>query len=213
MRQEQTVFLVDDDAGMRESMVLLLELEGFRVRAFDSAQAFLAAHCAQEPGCLVLDLRMPGMSGIELQEAMLRQGLAPPIIFLSAYGSVPTTVRAIQAGAVDFLEKPVARGTLVDRIRRALEKDRQQRAAVSDQQQIRRLFATLSPREREVMVLATQGLTNKEIGRRLGISPRTVESHRARLMDKLGADSVAKLCQFAAICLLSGGQGASAVDV
>ena len=213
MRQEQTVFLVDDDAGMRESMALLLEQEGFRVRAFDSAQAFLAANCAQEPGCLVLDLRMPGMSGIELQEAMLCQGLAPPIIFLSAYGSVPTTVRAIKAGAVDFLEKPVARGTLVGRIRRALENDRQQRAAASDHQRVRRLFATLTPREREVMVLATQGLTNKEIGRRLGISPRTVESHRARLMEKLGAGSIAELCQVAAVCLASSDQGAPAVDV
>jgi RNA polymerase sigma factor (sigma-70 family) len=212
MSQGQIVFLVDDDPGLRESMALLLEQEGFRVQAFHSAQAFLAANCAQDPGCLVLDLSMPGMSGIELQEALLRQGLAPPIIFLSAYGSVPTAVRAIKAGAVDFLEKPVAPGILVDRIRRALENDRQVRAAASDHQRMRRLFATLTPREREVMVLATQGLTNKEMGRRLGISPRTVENHRARVMEKLGAGSIAELCQVATVCLASSDQGAPAVD-
>ncbi len=208
MSQAQTVFLVDDDAGLRESMALMLEQAGFRVRAFDSARAFLDGYTAQDPGCLVLDLRMPNMGGLELQEALLRKCLAPPIIFLSAYANVPATVRAIKGGAVDFLEKPVAIDVLISCVRQSLEADRRQRAAASDQQLIRSLFADLSRREREVMVLATQGLSNKEIAQQLGISPRTVENHRAHVMQKMQAGNIAELCHVAAVCL-SPGEGSA----
>ena len=209
MSEVQTVFLVDDDAALRESMALMLDQAGFRVRTFDSAHAFLEAYAASDTGCLVLDLRMPGMNGLELQEALQRKGLAPPILFLSGFGDIPATVRAIKGGAVDFLEKPVAIDTLIDRIRHSLEEDRRQRAAASDRHLIRSLYTNLTPREREIMVLATKGLSNKEIAAHLGISPRTVENHRAHVMEKMQADNIAELCHMAAVCL-SPGEGPAA---
>ncbi len=198
-----TVFLVDDDAALRESMSLLLGQAGFQVRTFRSGTAFLDAYTKDEPGCVVLDLRMPEMSGLEVQEALLRAGYAPPILFLSGYGDVPTTVRAIKGGAVDFLVKPVAGELLIERIRQALQEDARQRAAAADQLSIRALYAELTAREREVMLLATKGFSNKEIAQQLGISPRTVESHRARVMEKMGAGGIAELCHMSAVCLAS----------
>jgi RNA polymerase sigma factor (sigma-70 family) len=197
----QTVFLVDDDDAMRESLALLLDQAGFRIRIFPSAQAFLEGY-GSEPGCLVLDLRMPGMSGLDLQDALCAQGQALPIIFLSGFGDVPATVRAIKGGAVDFLEKPVAIDTLIGRIRQSLEADDRQRRAAAEEQGVRALYANLTPREREVMVLATKGLANKEIARHLGISPRTVENHRARVMQKMHVENIAELCQVASVCLI-----------
>lgn len=203
MPEEQTVFVVDDDAALRESMALLLEQAGFRVRTFPTAKEFLDTCGAGEPGCLVLDLRLPGMSGLELQRTLTRSGYTLPIIFLSAFGDVPVTVRAIQGGAVDFLEKPVPTGVLIGRIRQSLEEDRRGRARAAEVQRLRYLFGQLTPREREVMALATQGMANKVIAAQLGISPRTVENHRARVMEKLEVGNIAELCQAAAICLSS----------
>ncbi len=201
MSEDQTVFLVDDDAAMRESMALLLQETGLRVRSFASARDFLDAYAATEPGCLVLDLRMPGITGLELQEKLRGMGAALPIIFLSGFGDIPTTVRAIKGGAVDFLEKPATPDALIARIRQALAEERRQRALRAEERMIRESFAELSPRERDVMVLATKGLANKEIARHLEISPRTVESHRARVMEKMQAENIADLCRMAAVCL------------
>jgi two-component system, LuxR family, response regulator FixJ len=197
----QTVFLVDDDDALRESMSMLLAQVGLRVRAFHSARAFLDAFTAGDSGCLVLDLRMPDMTGLELQAALLEKGSNLPVLFLSGYADVPTTVRAIKGGALDFLEKPVARDTLIARVRQALEEDRRQCAEQAEERMIRADCEQLSPREREVMLLATKGWTNKEIARQLGISSRTVENHRAHVMEKMQARNIAELCRIAAFCL------------
>ena len=201
MTEAQTVFLVDDDEAMRESLALLLQEAGLRVRSFASAPEFLDAYPVIEPGCLVLDLRMPGMSGLELQETRQVMGAALPVIFLSGFGDVPSTVRAIKGGAVDFLEKPVTAEALVARVRHTLAEERRHRARRAEREMIRQGYASLSPREREVMVLATKGLANKEIARHLRISPRTVENHRARVMEKMQAENIADLCRMAAVCL------------
>lgn len=200
MAAEQTVFLVDDDRALRESLVLLLELAGYRVRSFSSPQDFLDAFSPQEPGCLLLDLRMPKMSGIDLQNLLLKRGCLLPIIFLSAFGDIPTTVQAIQSGALDFLEKPASIDTLLQRVDAALEKDRKRRTEAAMENEIIQRFQLLTAREKEVMALMTQGLTNKDIARQLGISPRTVENHRSRVMIKMQATHFAELCRWAAIC-------------
>jgi two-component system, LuxR family, response regulator FixJ len=207
MPEEQTVFVVDDDVAMRESMALMLDQAGFRVRAFPSAQSFLESCGVDDSGCLVLDLRMPGMSGLDLQRALNRQGYTLPIIFLSAFGDVPATVRAIQGGALDFLEKPVSTEVLIGRIRQSLEEDRRRRSAAAEALRLRGLFEQLTPREREVMELAVKGMANKGIAATLRISPRTVENHRARLMEKLGAGNIAELCRVATLCLVSEDRG------
>lgn len=199
MAEQPTVFVVDDDAAMRESMALMFDQAGFRVRTFSSAWGFLDACGPQDPGCLVLDLRMPGMGGLELQRTLTGLGYRLPIIFLSAFGDVPTTVRAIKGGAVDFLEKPVPMETLLDRVRRSLEDDQRRRDHDGEVQRRQVLMEGLTPREREVMDLAVQGMVNKAIASRLGISPRTVENHRARVMEKLRVGNIAELCQIAAL--------------
>lgn len=201
MSDAQTVFLVDDDDALRESLAMLLAQVGLRVRAFHSARAFLDAFTAGDSGCLVLDLRMPDMTGLELQAELLQKGSDLPVIFLSGYADVPATVRAIKGGALDFLEKTVARETLIGRVRQALEEDRRQRAERVEERMSRADYDQLSPREREVMRLATKGLTNKEIARQLGISSRTVENHRAHVMEKMRARNIAELCRMAALCL------------
>lgn len=201
MSDAQTVFLVDDDDALRESLSMLLAQVGLRVRAFHSARAFLDAFTAGDSGCLVLDLRMPDMTGLELQAELLQKGSDLPVIFLSGYADVPATVRAIKGGALDFLEKTVARETLIGRVRQALEDDRRQRTERVEERMSRADYDQLSPREREVMLLATKGLTNKEIARQLGISSRTVENHRAHLMEKMRARNIAELCRMAALCL------------
>ncbi len=206
MSDAQTVFLVDDDDALRESLAMLLAQVGLRVRAFHSARAFLDAFTAGDSGCLVLDLRMPDMTGLELQAELLQKGSDLPVIFLSGYADVPATVRAIKGGALDFLEKTVARETLIGRVRQALEEDRRQRAERVEERMSRADYDQLSPREREVMLLATKGLTNKEIARQLGISSRTVENHRAHLMEKMRARNIAELCRMAALCLPADGQ-------
>jgi len=185
MRQS-VVYVVDDDAAVRDSLSLLLESAGLCAAAFDSAQAFLAAHRAHQPGCLVLDVHMPGMDGLELQNELARRGELMPIIFLTAHGNVPETVRAIKAGAVDFLTKPVDGKLLLDRIRSAV--------AVSETAHQRKdRLASLTQREREVLILAVAGRPNKEIARHLGISHRTVEVHRSHILSKMGAATLLEL--------------------
>jgi RNA polymerase sigma factor (sigma-70 family) len=201
VNDDQTVFLVDDDEALRESLGLLLAQAGLRVRAFNSARAFLEAFAAEDSGCLVLDLRMPEMTGLDLQTALLQKGSSLPVIFLSGYGDVPTTVRAIKGGAIDFLEKPVANEILIAHVGNALLEDRRRRAEQAEARMVHASFDQLSPREREILVLATKGLTSKEIARYLGISFRTVENHRAHVIEKMQAKNIAELCRMAAVCL------------
>ena len=201
MTDKPTVFLVDDDPAVRKSLSMSLGLAGYEVRACESAEAFFAICPARgEPGCLILDLRMPGMDGLSLQQAMKRRGCTIPVIFISADGNIPVTVQAVKEGAVDFLEKPFSTDVLIARIEDALEQDRRRREEESEKTLVLERSGQLTPREREVMQLATDGLSNKEIARLLDISPRTVENHRARVMEKMLADNIAELCHMVAVC-------------
>jgi FixJ family two-component response regulator len=198
MRQEPaTVFIVDDDEAVRGSMKLLLKTLDLPAQTFASAQEFLATFDKGRSGCLVLDIRMPGMSGLELQEELNARGAVLPIIFVTGHGDVPMAVEAMQRGAMDFLQKPFRDQDLLDRITRALEKDRAGRELLGNRERIRARLATLTPREREIMVLVTQGKANKVIAADLDLSQRTVEIHRAHVMEKMGANSLAHLVHMA----------------
>ena len=193
MPPEPTVFVVDDDPAMRDSLCWLLQSVDLHVETYPSADAFLAAYDAARPGCLVLDVRMPGMSGLNLQDELRARDIRLPIIMLSGHAEVPTAVRALKAGAIDFMEKPFSDELLLDRIRQAIDLDREQRDAGARRAAVAERYALLTPREREVMELVTAGKANKVIAAELGLSPKTVEVHRAAVMDKMHADSVADL--------------------
>jgi two-component system response regulator FixJ len=193
--QEPTVFVVDDDKAVRDSLTLFLASAGLAVEVFASADAFLAGYAPDRPGCLVLDIRMAGISGIELQEKLAAEGAILPIIFITGHANVPTAVRALKAGAVDFVEKPFNNQELLERIHRALERDARCRAVLDERGEILRRMARLTPREREVMDLVVEGCSNKMAADRLGISERTVEIHRARVMEKMESASLAHLVQ------------------
>jgi FixJ family two-component response regulator len=187
------VFIVDDDEAVRGSLKLLLKTLGLPAQVYGSAQEFLSAFDAQRSGCLVLDIRMPGMSGLELQEELNARGALLPIIFITGHGDVPMAVEAMQRGAMDFLQKPFRDQDLLDRINKALEKDRTGRELLGNRERIRARIADLTPRERQVMAMVTQGKANKVIAADLELSQRTVEIHRAHLMEKMGANSLAHL--------------------
>lgn len=191
-----TVFIVDDDAKVRDSIALMLGLMGFRTAVFESAEAFLAAYRADWAGCLVVDVRLPGRSGLELQQDLTARASALPVIVITGHGDVATARAAFQARAIDFLEKPFDDEQLRTAINTAfaLEKRRVQRA--DDQRDMAQRLSRLTAREREVMEQATQGRHAKEIAASLGISPRTVEVHKMRLMAKLGVRNVAELVRF-----------------
>ncbi len=193
MNRQPIVFVVDDDDAVRNSLRLLLKSASLSTTAFASAQEFLAGWTADQPGCLVLDVRMPGMSGLELQEELNRRGAIIPVIFISGHADVPMAVEAIQHGAFDFLQKPFGDQDLIDRIQRALAADADNRQALSQLDELRKRYATLTPREQEVLVLVTDGRANKVMAGDLGVSQRTIEIHRARVMEKMGARSVAQL--------------------
>lgn len=188
-----TVFVVDDDAAVRDALKLLLRSVGHAVETYGSAQEFLEAYGEDRPGCLVLDIRMPGMSGLELQQKLNEKHSILPIIFITGHGDVPMAVEAMQAGAVDFIQKPFRDQDLIDRINQALEKDSANRAALGERNDIRRRLETLTPREREVLDLVVHGKANKVIAGDLKLSQRTVEIHRARVMEKMQASSLAHL--------------------
>jgi FixJ family two-component response regulator len=188
-----TVFIVDDDAAVRNSLRLLVKSVGLTAAAFVSAQEFLATYDPHQPGCLVLDVRMPGMSGLDLQQQLNLRGAVIPVIFITGHGDIPMAVEAMQHGALDFLPKPFRDQDLIDRIQRALEKDRETRAALGQRARNRERLASLTPREREVLTLVASGKANKAMAAELGLSQRTVEIHRARVMEKMGASSVAQL--------------------
>ena len=188
-----TVFVVDDDEAVRTSLRLLLKSVGLPVETFASAQEFLDQFDPRRAGCLVLDIRMPGMSGLELQQHLNDRHSIMPIVFITGHGDVPMAVEAMQAGAVDFIQKPFRDQDLIDRINRALDKDREMRSELRERDEIRRRMSQLTPREREVLELVTQGKANKVIAGDLNVSQRTVEIHRARVMEKMGANSLAHL--------------------
>jgi FixJ family two-component response regulator len=195
---EVLIRVIDDDASVRRALRRLIEASGRRVREFASADEFLGAPRDDSPGCLVLDLLLPGSSGLELQEALRADGRCLPVVFLSGHGDVPTTVRAMRGGAVDFLQKPVDGAALLAAIDRALEQDAAERARRRSSEEIRDRLARLSERERQVLAGIVEGRLNKQIAGRLGIAERTVKYHRAGLMTKLGATSVADLVRDAA---------------
>ena len=190
---EPVVFVVDDDEAVRASIAMLLESVSLKTETFASAREFLQAWAGDRPGCVVLDLRMPGLSGLELQERLLALGSRLPIIFVSGHGDVPDAVAAMRAGAVDFLRKPFRDQDLLDRIQKALELDAQRRSEAVDVERIRGRLARLTQREREVLDRVVEGLPNKTIAQKLGVSERTVEIHRSRAMAKMEAGSLAEL--------------------
>jgi FixJ family two-component response regulator len=192
-----TVFLVDDDAGVLKALSRLLQIRGYEIQAFTSAQAFLTSHDASVPGCAVLDVSMPGLDGLELQQALTAEGLQRPVIFLTGKGDIPTSVRAMRAGAIEFLTKPVSDDDLLAAIARAERKDAETRSALADLNSINARFANLTPREHEVMTHVIAGRLNKQIAGDLGTVEKTVKVHRGRVMSKLGVRSVADLVRLA----------------
>jgi len=188
-----TVFIVDDDEAVRNSLRLLLKSVGLAASALPTAQEFLSSYSADQPGCLVLDVRMPGMSGLELQQQLNVRGAVIPVIFITGHGDIPMAVEAIQQGAFDFLQKPFRDQDLIDRIQRALAKDRTNRTELQEHTRTRERLESLTPREREELALVVSGKPNKVMAGDLGVSQRTVEIHRARVMEKMGASSLAQL--------------------
>ena len=192
-----TVFLVDDDAGVLKALARLLRTQGFEVRPFTSPQAFLADHDASVPGCAVLDVSMPDLDGLALQQALTAGGSQRPVIFLTGKGDIPTGVRAMRAGAIDFLTKPVNDADLLAAIARAEKEDSEIRSANASLDSINARLAMLTPREREVMTHVIAGRLNKQIAGDLGTVEKTVKVHRGRVMNKLGVRSVADLVRLA----------------
>lgn len=192
---EITVFIVDDDAAVRDALTLMLEQENMAVEAFATAEGLLASGHLDCCGCIIIDVRMPGMDGMQLQEELSERSIPLPIIFLTGHGDIPMSVRAIKAGAVDFLTKPVTREQLLASVRAAIQQDQKILARIENHQRLASRLEGLTEREREVMALAVAGHPNKEIGRRLGISHRTVEIHKARIMHKTGAANLLDLAR------------------
>jgi FixJ family two-component response regulator len=193
--RDPVVFVVDDDEAVRESLELLISSVGLEVRSSGSAREFLESYDGGRPGCLVLDVRMPGMSGLELQERLNEMGSCLPVIFITGHGDVPVAVSAMRAGAVDFLQKPFRDQELLDRIHQSIQRHRGLLARLDDVQQVRERMSHLTRREREVMALVVEGAPNKAIAYDLGLSERTVEIHRSRVMKKMDAGSLAELVQ------------------
>ncbi|MEW8026156.1 MAG: response regulator transcription factor [Candidatus Thiodiazotropha sp.] len=197
MTNRPTVFVVDDDQAMRNSLKWLIESVSMQVETFESADAFINSYYPGRSGCLLLDVRMPGMSGLELQEYLRANQIAIPVIIITGHGDVPMAVRAMKSGAVDFIEKPFNDELLLESIRYALALDVRQRDMQKQRAEIATRLARLTPREHEVMVMVTNGKANKEIASSLGVSAKTVEAHRARVMEKMQANSLAELVRMA----------------
>jgi FixJ family two-component response regulator len=192
-----TIFLVDDDAAVLKALSRLLRARGYDIQSFTSPQAFLTNHDASIPGCGVFDVSMPGLNGLELQRALTAGGVQRPIIFLTGKGDIPTSVRAMRAGAIDFLTKPVNDGDLLAAITRAEKEDAGTRQAYTELESINVKIALLTPREREVMTYVIAGRLNKQIAGDLGTVEKTIKVHRGRMMEKLGVRSVADLVRLA----------------
>jgi len=197
------IFIVDDDISVRESLELLLQNEGWQPKTFASAQEFLDCPRAVVPSCLVLDVSLPGLDGLELQKRLAVERTDMPIIFITGYGDVPKTVQAMKRGAVEFLTKPFNDEVLLAAIKQALERSRLALAHETEMQELRDRYASLTPRERQVMALVVSGLLNKQVGGELGISEITVKAHRGQVMQKMKANSVADLVKMAGKLRLS----------
>jgi len=194
----ERVFLVDDDAPVRRALTRLLRAAGLEVSSFPSANALLTALEAQEASCVVADLAMPGLTGLDLQDELARRGLEVPVVFISGHADVTSSVRAMRSGAVDFLEKPVSDVDLLQAIKRALARNRERQAARREKEILDARLARLTPREHEVFALVASGLLNKQVGYHLGTTEKTIKVHRARVMEKMEADSLADLVRMAA---------------
>ncbi|HXH32766.1 MAG TPA: response regulator [Bacteriovoracaceae bacterium] len=199
MNAKKHVYVVDDDAGMRDSLTMLLIAENFQVETFDSANAFLKICAAGMSGCLILDLKMPGMSGLELQEHLTSVGIELPVIFITAHGDVPTAVRAMKSGSFDFIEKPYSTQLLLESVYKAIQVDCENRAEKSWRYQAQEKMKLLTEREREILILVVQGKPSKLIAELLNLSVSTVDNHRAKIMKKLDAETTADLTRIALI--------------
>ena len=193
MSATPVVHVVDDDDSLRTALLRLLEAAGFDAQGYGSTGEFLLRPPPDRPGCVLLDMRLPGPSGLDLQEAMQRRGIALPVVFLTGHASVANSVQAMKAGAVDLLTKPVERDVLLEALQRAIARDASARAARDGAHRLRAAIASLTPREREVFDLVAAGRLNKQIAAELGIAERTVKLTRAHVMEKLGVDSAAEL--------------------
>lgn len=192
-----TVFVVDDDPSVRSSLVRLLGSAGYPARAFESGDVFLKTSPGPDPACLVLDLTMPGHDGLEVQQAIHDRGWVLPVVFVTGHGDIPASVRAMKAGATDFLTKPIEASDLLQAVARALTRAQVESHEREELEQLRARYETLTPREREVMVLVVRGLLNKQTAGHLGTAEKTVKVHRARVMQKMRADSLADLVRAA----------------
>lgn len=204
MTGDAIVYVVDDDRPLRRALERLIGSVGLAVQTFATAEAFLAHPLPDRPGCVVLDLRMPGTSGLTVQEELARAGSVLPILFLTGHADVPTTVRAMKAGAVDFIEKPFNDQTLIDAVHRALARARALLARRHDRQRVEQKVATLTPRERQVLALVVAGLPNKLVADRLGASEKTIKVHRSRVMRKMDAGSLVDLVRMAQAAGIAG---------
>ncbi len=193
-----TVFLIDDDASVRDALSLLISLKGLRTSVFGSAEDFLAVYDPGWRGCLLTDLKMPGMDGIELQQLLRSRGVSLPVVVFTAHGDVSTTRTALKNGAVDFLEKPVDEDTLIDVLTNAIRLDEERHVTYAQRAEVEERLSRLTARERDVLQLLAQGLQHREIAERLTISPRTVEVYKARMMDKLRCRTLADVIRIGA---------------
>jgi len=193
MAPQPIVYVVEDDDALRSLIRALVQSIGMTCRVFPSADRFLEQYDPRQPGCLVLDLFMPGMSGLELQDELNLRGAVIPVIFITGHGDVASAVAAVRHGAFNYLQKPFRNSELIANMREALEQDRRNRAVLAEQDAIRDRIALLTPREREVLELIVRGLASKVMAHEMGLSTRTVELHRSRVMDKMGASSIAQL--------------------
>lgn len=204
MTDQPTVFVVDDDPAMRDSLQFLIGSVGLPVQSHASAEDFLAAYDSRRPGCIVLDVRMPGLSGLELMEHLQRDTLAPPVVLVTGHGDIPMAVRALKAGAFDFIEKPFSDQVLLQRIQQALERDGVARATALSRADIARRRERLTPRESQVFDYVVAGKPNKVIAADLGLSQKTIEVHRAHVMEKMRAESFADLVKMAVVLEVTG---------
>jgi len=194
---EATVFIVDDDSAVRDSLMLMIEQEGIKVETYNNGEDFLSVCHNGTYGCAILDIRMPGMDGMQLQQELNRRNIKLPIVFLTGHGDIPLSVKAVKTGAVDFLTKPVTRENLLSSVRSAILESQRLITQLESGQDAKSKLADLTEREREVMALAVAGSPNKEIARRLGISHRTVEIHKSKIMHKTGATNLLDLARIA----------------
>jgi FixJ family two-component response regulator len=195
---QTTVYIVDDDPSIVKGFTRVIRNAGLTVETYTSPSDFLERCKPFGPACLLLDLSMPGMNGLQVQEELAKKGLSIPVVFITGHGDIPTSVRAMKSGAHDFLTKPVKAKTLLAAIDQALERDRERRKGLEEHEEIQRRVGTLTPREREVMVRVVAGRLNKQIAAELGCVEQTVKVHRGRVMEKMGADSVAELVRMTA---------------